>query len=62
MQGIKDQKVKILSDGQSGIGYAAVMSAKHLGLDWAVVNGGKCIYREKTFVFDDRPAEDRWSL
>jgi hypothetical protein len=37
------------------------MSAKHLNQDWAVINGGKCIYREKTFVFDDRPAKDRWS-
>ena len=59
--GIGDQKIRILSDGQSGIGYAAVMSAKHLNQDWAVINGGKCIYREKTFVFDDRQAKDRWS-
>lgn len=59
--GVGNHKIKILSDGQSGVGYAAIMSAKNLNQDWSVVNGGKCIFKQRKFVFDDRPASERWT-
>ena len=58
---VHDKKISIVSDGQSGFGFAAIMAAKHENKGWKIINGGDWAYRDRVFIFDNRTADERWT-